>query len=203
MSSRHFYAGCRTVSKQVASVLIPVISQATGFDIIYYLISTPHQWFTCVRLLATHLTYQVRLFPERSRPRLFTSITPGRFAIISCKTKAEDLPPSSGKHDLTYVDLQDTLAKRDNKSESRSTKGKTIKKEEFIPHTRQLKVRKSYYPPQHENFRFHRESYRPPIPVPWINFKGYWLTKAGFEINSQLKVEVRKHRIVITLDPIS
>ena len=95
------------------------------------------------------------------------------------------------------------MAKRNNKSESRSTKEKTTKKAEFIPHTRQFKVRKSYYPYQYENSRPYRENYRPPIPVPWINFKGYWLTKAGFEINSQLKVEVRKHRIVITLDPIS
>ena len=95
------------------------------------------------------------------------------------------------------------MAEINNKSESRSTKEKTTKKAEFIPHTRQLKVRKSYYPYQYENFRFHRENYRPPIPVPWINFKGYWLTQAGFEINSPLKVEVSKHRIVVTIEPIS
>ena len=89
------------------------------------------------------------------------------------------------------------MAEQYHKLESRSTKEKTTKKAEFIPHTRQLKVRKSYYPHQHENFRFHRGNYRPPIPVPWINFKGYWLTKAGFEINSPLKVEVSKHRLLV------
>ena len=95
------------------------------------------------------------------------------------------------------------MAVHNDKLESRSTKEKTTKKAEFIPHTRHLKVRKSYYPHQYENFRPYRENYRPPSPVPWINFKGYWLTKAGFEINSPLKVEVSKHRIVVTIEPIS
>ena len=95
------------------------------------------------------------------------------------------------------------MAKHNDKLESRSTKEKTTKKAEFIPHTRQLKVRRSYYPHQYENFRPYRENYRPPSPVPWINFKGYWLNKAGFEIDSPLKVEVSKHRIVVTIDPIS
>lgn len=53
-------------------MLIPETLQLPGFDNRFGF-STPHQWFTCVQLLKSHMTRSLpRLFPTRSPPRLFT-----------------------------------------------------------------------------------------------------------------------------------
>jgi toxic protein SymE len=36
-------------------------------------------------------------------------------------------------------------------------------------------------------------------PAPWIRLAGRWLEKAGFEINSRIRVEVQRGKLVITL----
>jgi len=37
-------------------------------------------------------------------------------------------------------------------------------------------------------------------PVPWIQLKGKWLAKAGFNINTPIKVEVDDGRLVLTTE---
>ncbi|CAG4902258.1 SymE family type I addiction module toxin [Paraburkholderia saeva] len=36
-------------------------------------------------------------------------------------------------------------------------------------------------------------------PAPWIRLAGRWLEKAGFQINSRIRVEVQRGKLVITL----
>ena len=63
-----------------------------------------------------------------------------------------------------------------------------------LPYERNLKVRESFYD---HHFTNQRPGY--PIPVPWINMKGYWLDEAGFTINTPLVVKIRKGKIVLTV----
>lgn len=100
MRSRCLCAGCHAVGKQVPSALIPACSQPqvlTSSNIYFrHLISSSLAFVS----ITTHLTYRLRLFLIRSRPKLFTSATLRRFAITSCKATAEGLPPSHGQHVL-------------------------------------------------------------------------------------------------------
>ena len=91
------------------------------------------------------------------------------------------------------------MAKHNDKLESRSTKGKSSKKIRKFPYYRQLKVRPSLYYRQYGDFQ-PRDRYRPVIPVPWINIKGYWLNEAGFSIDTPLKVKVNRGRITLTIN---
>ncbi|NKC10800.1 MAG: type I addiction module toxin, SymE family [Gammaproteobacteria bacterium] len=40
--------------------------------------------------------------------------------------------------------------------------------------------------------------YRKPIPVPWIQLKGYWLDQAGFTVGIELEIKISQQRMVIT-----
>lgn len=67
--------------------------------------------------------------------------------------------------------------------------------------TRHLKVRSGYY-----DYQIHRKPsrnmpYRRPVPVPWVQLKGYWLSQAGFPIGTELSVKVA--RGCITVQPAS
>lgn len=90
------------------------------------------------------------------------------------------------------------MANRNNKLESRSAKVKSSKKPEKFPYHRQFKVRKSQYYYQYGDFQ-PRNHYRPVIPVPWINIKGYWLNEAGFSIDTPLQVKIEEGRIILTV----
>lgn len=37
-------------------------------------------------------------------------------------------------------------------------------------------------------------------PIPWIQLKGYWLQKAGFEIDTPVKVRVMEGCLVLTTE---
>ena len=90
------------------------------------------------------------------------------------------------------------MAKDNDKLDSRSTKGNSSKKPRQFPYYRQLKVRPSLYYRQYGDFQ-PRDRYRPVIPVPWINIKGYWLNEAGFTIDTPLNVKVDKGCITISI----
>ena len=80
------------------------------------------------------------------------------------------------------------MAKRNHKPEPCSAKGK-------FPYYRHLKVRSGDYDYQfvgNRNFRIK------PVPVPWVQIKGYWLNQAGFPIGTELQVKISKKRIVLT-----
>ena len=94
------------------------------------------------------------------------------------------------------------MAKRNDKLETRSTKEKSSKKAQKHPYYRQLKVRTSLYYYHVGDFQ-PRDRYRPIIPVPWINIKGYWLNEAGFTIDTPLQVTVNKGRIILTTSQVS
>ena len=61
---------------------------------------------------------------------------------------------------------------------------------------RKLKVRESYYDHQYHP-KPHAKISKPPVPVPWVQIKGYWLNQAGFTIGSQLSVEVKEGCIIL------
>ena len=94
------------------------------------------------------------------------------------------------------------MAKGNDKRETRSTKEKSIKKAQKHPYYRQLKVRTGHYYYHFGNFQ-PVDRYRPIIPVPWINIKGYWLNEAGFTIDTPLQVTVNKGRIILTTSQVS
>ncbi|WP_353375032.1 SymE family type I addiction module toxin [Microbulbifer sp. NBRC 101763] len=37
-------------------------------------------------------------------------------------------------------------------------------------------------------------------PVPWIQLKGKWLAKAGFNIDTPIKIEVNDGKLVLTAE---
>ena len=69
--------------------------------------------------------------------------------------------------------------------------------QEKFQHLRQLKFRESYYDHQYRP-KTHSRPYKPPVPVPWVQIKGYWLNQAGFTIGTALSVQVQQGRIVLT-----
>ena len=85
------------------------------------------------------------------------------------------------------------MAKRNSTPERRSAQEKFLFK-------RQLKVRQSYYSHQYHSPSY-RLAYKPPKPVPWVEIKGYWLNKAGFNIGTPLSVEVKQGCIVLKTQP--
>jgi len=95
------------------------------------------------------------------------------------------------------------MAKHNDKLETRSTKAKSSKKIRKFPHSRKLKVRESVYFYQYDQCFRSRNPCCPPVPVPWINIKGYWLNKVGFTIGTPLKVRVSKGRIFLSIIPVS
>src|ERR1700742_901677 len=56
----------------VSSRLVPKLAMDLGFDITF-IFSTPHQWFTCVRLSYSHLTCKSRLFHNAHDPSAYWS----------------------------------------------------------------------------------------------------------------------------------
>jgi hypothetical protein len=92
--SRHLYAGCHSVSKQVTSELIPTFSQrwvlASSKIIFRHLINGSLLFVSIV----SYLTHRVCLFSKRFQLNLLNLIVLEWFVIISCKTITEGLPPS-------------------------------------------------------------------------------------------------------------
>ena len=66
---------------------------------------------------------------------------------------------------------------------------------------RQLKVRQSYYDHQYHP-KARSAINKPPVPVPWVQIKGYWLNQAGFTIGSPLSVEVKQGCIILKTQPL-
>ena len=68
-----------------------------------------------------------------------------------------------------------------------------------LPYQRKLKVRESFYDHQ---FIDNHPSYpeRVPVPMPWVNLKGYWLQEAGFTCGKALVVKVSKGKIELSID---
>ena len=87
------------------------------------------------------------------------------------------------------------MAKRNSTPERRSPQAK-------FPYFRQLKVRKGDYDYQFLS-RENRSPYEMPVPVPWVQIKGYWLNQAGFTIGTALTVEVQPGCIVLKTQPSS
>ncbi|PCK07872.1 MAG: hypothetical protein COA42_12060 [Alteromonadaceae bacterium] len=79
------------------------------------------------------------------------------------------------------------MAKRTIPPEPRSAQEKSSS-------TRQLKVRKGHY--DYQLIRHPRRPYAP-LPVPWVQIKGYWLDKAGFSVGTGIKVTVSQGKIVL------
>lgn len=57
-----------------------------------------------------------------------------------------------------------------------------------------LKVRSSYY-------QYQLSTHPRPLPVPFIELKGYWLDQIGFEVGKELQVLPGVDHLVITLAP--
>ena len=67
-------------------------------------------------------------------------------------------------------------------------------------HTRALKVRKGHHTrtvKDRDHVHFDQTVY---TTVPWINLQGQWLEKAGFAINTPLKVRVMEGCLVVTVE---
>jgi hypothetical protein len=61
-------------------------------------LSTPHQWFTLVRLLGSHLTPSRAPFPRRSPPTALNRSSSRWFEISPCRAIPEGPPPSPTQH---------------------------------------------------------------------------------------------------------
>ena len=59
-----------------------------------------------------------------------------------------------------------------------------------------IKVNKIYYDYKPKN----AEPGSVTPPVPWIQLKGKWLAKAGFNIDTPIKVEVADGRLILTTE---
>ena len=59
---------------------------------------------------------------------------------------------------------------------------------------RQLKVKRGWYDYQGRQTRQQQST------IAEINLKGKWLAGAGFEINSNVEIQVQQRRIVIVID---
>ena len=73
------------------------------------------------------------------------------------------------------------MAKRD------STQAKTS------CHTRQIKVTKTYYTPKKAKHGYGAAN----VQVPWIQMKGFWLQRAGFDINTPITIQVMEGCLVL------
>ena len=62
--------------------------------------------------------------------------------------------------------------------------------------TKHIKVNKIYYDYKPKN----AGPYSVTPPVPWIQLKGKWLTEAGFNINTPIRVEVTDGQLVLTVE---
>jgi hypothetical protein len=60
-------------------------------------------------------------------------------------------------------------------------------------HTRQIKVTKTYYTPKKAKEAYGADN----VPVPWIQIKGYWLQRAGFDINTPITIQVIEGCLVL------
>ena len=60
-------------------------------------------------------------------------------------------------------------------------------------HTRQIKVTKTYYTPKKSKEGYGADN----VPVPWIQVKGYWLQRAGFDINTPITIQVMEGCLVL------
>jgi hypothetical protein len=60
-------------------------------------------------------------------------------------------------------------------------------------HTRQIKVTKTYYTPKKAKEGYGADN----MPVPWIQIKGYWLQRAGFDINTPITIQVMEGCLVL------
>ena len=94
IGSRHLYAVHRSSSRQASLELIPGQIWIPGFDVGCTL-STPHQWFTCVRLPISHLTRSCLAFSVMLTTLALNQRSLRRFETCSCKPISEGLPPSS------------------------------------------------------------------------------------------------------------
>ena len=62
--------------------------------------------------------------------------------------------------------------------------------------TKRIKVNRMHYDYKPKN----AEPYSTTPPVPWIQMKGKWLAKAGFAIDTPIKIEVFEGRLVLTAE---
>lgn len=63
-----------------------------------------------------------------------------------------------------------------------------------VCHIRQIKTGQMVYDYQRKT------KYPPQAKVPWLQLKGHWLEKAGFEINTPVTVRVMEGCLVLTAD---
>ncbi len=91
--SRHFNAGRHPSSKQAPLGLILGKRYPPSFDVIHTL-STSLQWFTCVRLLDSHLTQSRRAFSVTLTTMALNHSSLRWFGTCSCKPVPRG-PPSS------------------------------------------------------------------------------------------------------------
>ena len=82
---------------QAPARLIPGQATDPGADADCTL-SALQQWFTRVRLLGSHLTHHVRLFPQCSPPRLIHRSSPRRFRTSPCMSGPGGPTPSPVQH---------------------------------------------------------------------------------------------------------
>ena len=98
--SRHLYTGYPMANMKAPAIVVPQTTHFHGFEH-QLCVSMHHQWFTCVRLFANHLTPLTKPFPQRSAHSRFRSCTLRWFAGCSFKPPAEGLPPSDKQHALS------------------------------------------------------------------------------------------------------
>lgn len=75
---------------------------------------------------------------------------------------------------------------------AKHTSGCRLRKTPHPP--RRLKVRESYHSYQLS------QRYRQRTPIGEIHLKGHWLIRAGFAIDTPVTVQVRRGRLVITIE---
>ena len=101
-NSRHLYAGYHSSSNQVSlEFFIPNLGEQFGFDITCFL-STPHQWFTYVRLFDSHMT-RYRAFSLTLTTPIFDWSRLRLFAICTWMSIARDLLSSFVQHCEFYI----------------------------------------------------------------------------------------------------
>ena len=62
--------------------------------------------------------------------------------------------------------------------------------------TKHIKVNKIHYDYKPKD----AESYSVAPPLPWIHLKGQWLAKAGFNIDTPIKIEIADGRLILTTE---
>ena len=62
--------------------------------------------------------------------------------------------------------------------------------------TKHIKVNKIYYDYKPKN----AEPCSVTPPVPWIQLKGKWLAKAGFNIDTPIRIEISNGRLILTAE---